>query len=160
GEVPDEETKAALYRVAEEQFADARITDHTRITAAHSKNWAKASEAGLRMLARLRSGEVRIDGQSREVTGQAADTAGAAVVRQQIRELPNAYTGSDTVEVRSDAMIRAEQEARRKAEADARRKAAEEEAAHRKAEEERLRAAEEARSAAEDARRAAEEERR
>lgn len=159
GEVPDEATKAALHRVAEEQFAGARIVDRTSITAAYSRKWVKVSEAGLRILARLRSGEVRLDGQSLAVTGQAADTAVATFVKQQLRELPNGYTGSDAVEVRSDAMIWAEQVAKRKAEAEARRKAEEEEA-RRKAEEDRLRAAEEARRAEEEARRLQEEERR
>lgn len=138
GEVPDEATKSDLALVAAKLFPNSRLVDRTEIKAGSSKKWPKVTETGLRMLARLRSGEVRLSGLELSVSGQAPDTAVATVVRQQLRDLPKGYKGGDTVEVRSDAMIWAEQEAKRKAEAEARRKQ-EEETARRKAEEEAAR---------------------
>ncbi|MCL4767650.1 MAG: OmpA family protein [Hyphomicrobiaceae bacterium] len=171
GEVPDEATKSNLALAAAKLFPNARLVDRMEVTAAYSKKWPKVTETGLKLLARLRTGEVRLAGLELVVSGQAPDTAVATVVRQQLRDLPKGYKGRDVVEVRSDAMIWAEQEAKRKAEAEARRKVEEEarrrrdEEARQKADEEQLRqaaAAEAARQAeaearaAEEARRAAE----
>ncbi len=156
GEVPDEATKLELHQAAAKLFPEATLVDRMEVKAARSEKWAKVSDAGLKLLARLRSGEVRIHGQELAVVGQAPDAAVVTLIRQQLRDLPSGYKGIDTVEVRSDAMIWAEQEARRKAEAEARK--AEEEA--RQAEEARLRAEEEARKAEVEARLRMEEERR
>ncbi len=144
GQVPDEATKVELSRMAGELFPGVQLIDGTQIAATHSKKWVKVGGTALAILSRLRSGEARLEGQNLIVTGQAPDTAVAAFVEQQLRSLPKGYMGTDTVEVRSDAMIWAEQEAQRKAEA---------EAARRAAEEERLRAEEEARRAEEEAQR-------
>lgn len=151
GEVPDESTRSHLALAATRLFPDARLVDRMEVKGASSKKWPKVTETGLKLLARLRSGEVRLAGLELTVSGQAPDTAVATVVRQQLRELPKGYKGRDVVEVRSDAMIWAEQEARRKAEAEARRKVEEE--ARRKAEEEDAR-----RKAEDEARRRQEEE--
>lgn len=175
GEVPDEKTKEELQQAAAKLFAEAHIVSRMEIKAARSEKWAKVSDTGLRLLARLRGGEVRILGNELSIVGQAPDAAVVTLIQQQLKDLPSGYRGIDSIEVRSDAMIWAEQEAKRKAEAEARRRAeedaklkAEEEA--RKAEEERLaaeaerlrqeeklrKAEEQARAAAEEAAEAAE----
>jgi len=143
GDVPDEKTKEELQQAAAKLFPEAHIVSRMEIKAARSEKWAKVSDTGLRLLARLRGGEVRILGNELSIVGQAPDAAVVTLIQQQLKDLPSGYRGIDSIEVRSDAMIWAEQEAKRKAEAEARRKAeedaklkAEEEA--RKAEEERL----------------------
>jgi len=126
GEVPTEAAKATLAAAAAKLFPNTQIVDRMEVKAGHPDKWVKVSETGLKLLARLRTGEIRLDGQDLTVTGQAPDTAVATLVRQQVRDLPKGYKGSDTIEIRSDAMIWAEQEAKRKAEAEERRKAEEE----------------------------------
>lgn len=143
GEVPDEATKSELALSAAKLFPDARLVDRMEVKPAYSKKWPKVTGTGLKLLSRLRSGEARLSGLDLTVTGQAPDTAVATLVRQQLRDLPKGYKGSDTVEVRSDAMIWAEQEAKRKAEAEARRKTVEDEARRRAEAETARRAAEE-----------------
>src|SRR5690606_21442871 len=143
GDVPDEKTKEEIQQAAAKLLPEAHIVSRMEIKAARSEKWAKVSDTGLRLLARLRGGEVRILGNELSIVGQAPDAAVVTLIQQQLKDLPSGYRGIDSIEVRSDAMIWAEQEAKRKAEAEARRKAeedaklkAEEEA--RKAEEERL----------------------
>lgn len=152
GEVPDETTKSDLALSAAKLFPNARLVDRMEVKPAYSKKWPKVTDTGLKLLAKLRSGEIRLAGSELTITGQAPDTAVAMLVRQQLRDLPKGYKGSEVVEVRSDAMIWAEQEAKRKAEAELRRKT-EEEAARQKAEEEAAR-----RAAEEEARRKRDEE--
>ncbi len=146
GDVPDEKTKEELQQAAAKLFPEAHIISRMEVKAARSEKWAKVSDTGLKLLAQLRAGEVRILGKELSIVGQAPDAAIVTLIRQQLKDLPSGYRGIDTVEVRSDAMIWAEQEAKRKAEAEARRKA--EDDAKLKAEEAR-KAEEEARFAAE-----------
>jgi len=113
GQVPDEATKAELFRIAGELFPETRLIDGTQTAAASSKKWAKAGETALTILSRLRSGEARLEGQNLTVTGQAPDAEVVAFVKEQLRDLPEGYTGTDTIEVRSEEDLRAEEEARR-----------------------------------------------
>lgn len=133
GEVPDEASKDALATLAAQAFSGVQVEDRSEVKTGRSGKWLKVAETGLKLLSRLRSGEIQLDGQSLTVSGQAPDTAVAALIRQQLRDLPKGYAGAETIEIRSDAMIWAEEEAKRQAEAEARRQAEE---AQRKAEEE------------------------
>ncbi len=137
GEVMDAATKAELIQAATKLFPTAKVVDQMEVKQATSKKWPKVTDTGLKLLARLRTGEARLNGVELTVSGQAPDTAVANLVRQHLKDLPKGYKGGDAIEIRSDAMIWAEQEAKRKAEADARRKAEEEEARRQAAEEER-----------------------
>jgi OOP family OmpA-OmpF porin len=124
GEVPDAATKDALARAAARLFPAANVVDHMKISPAQFSKWPEVADAGLNMLAQLRSGEVRLVGRQLMVVGEAADASIAAALRSHLgRELPEGYTGHDMIEVRSDAPIGAHQEAPRKAEADALRNA-------------------------------------
>lgn len=176
GDVLDARTRAALVQAATRYFPNAQIQDRMTIRNVDSSKWPVAAELGLKLIAMLRSGEVVLAKQDLLVRGVAKDTAVQTGVRDQLaRGMPKGYAGRDDIAVRSDAMIWAEQEAKRKAaEDEAHRKAAEDEArlkaagdeARRKAaeEEERRKAAEDGarRKAAEDEarRKAAEEEER
>ncbi len=118
GEVPDEATKTALATLATRLFPDRRLDDRTTLRTGNSRKWAKAAEAGLGSLARLRSGEVRLSGQRLAVTGEAAEESAVAALRQDLIGLPPGYAARDAIEVRTEAMIKAEQEAARRAEAE------------------------------------------
>lgn len=179
GEVPNSTVKAALAEQARRIFPKAEITDESRVKPGRSQKWPKVAALLLEMLARLRQGEAGINGTQVSLVGQAPDTAvSTAVLNRFKRGLVTGYTGEPKLEIKSDAMIWAEQEAKRKAEAqrqaervrqeqlketaekaaeDARKKAEADQ--QRMIEERKRREAEEARKQAEVARRAAEEER-
>ena len=140
GEVIDARTRAALVQAATRYFPNAQIQDRMTIKNAVSAKWPVAAELGLKLIAMLREGEAVLSNQDLLIRGVARDTAVQTGVRDQLaRGVPKGYAGRDDLQVRSDAMIWAEQEARRKAEEKAaREKAAAEAAAKQKAEEEAL----------------------
>ncbi|MGD9785959.1 MAG: OmpA family protein [Hyphomicrobiaceae bacterium] len=143
GDVIDARTRAALVQSAGRLFPKANVIDRMSLVTAPSSKWPVASELGLKLLAALRRGEAVLNRQELLIRGEAKDAAVLTGVREQLqRQVPKGYTGREVIEVRSDAMIWAEQEAKRKAEDDARRRAEQEEA-RRKAEEEARRKAEE-----------------
>lgn len=164
GTVPGDQAKADLAAAAAQAFPGVPVDDRTTAAPGASQKWSRTAEAGLKALAKLRSGEAVIDQQTLTVSGEAADAAKAQAVKDLVgRGLPRGYTGREQVALRSDAMIWAEQEAKRKAEEDAKRRAEDE--AKRKAQDEanrqRAEAEAQARKAADDdARKAAEEARR
>lgn len=120
GDVPDARTRAALVQAATRFFPDSQIQDRMTIKNVSSAKWATAAELGLKLIAILRRGEAVISGQNLLIRGEAKDTAVQTGVRDQLsRGIPKGYTARDAVEVRSDAMIWAEQEAKRKAAEDA-----------------------------------------
>ncbi len=163
GEVPDRETLTVLLDAATKQLPKAKIENRMRIASGYGTKWGKVAATGVKLLSLLRSGEASLSGQELVINGVARDTATATAIKDQLsHNLPKGYAGRDVIEVKSDAMIWAEDEAKRKAKAEltARRKAQEE--ARRKAIEEanRRQAQERAavREAEEEARRKAEEE--
>lgn len=124
GHVPNAEVKAELAKTAAALFPGVAIVDRTTVQAADARKWPKVADAGLKALARLRVGEASIVEQTLTVSGEAADAARAAAVKDVLaRTLPRGYAGRETVALRSEAMIWAEQEAKRKADEEAKRKA-------------------------------------
>jgi outer membrane protein OmpA-like peptidoglycan-associated protein len=118
GEVPDQETHAELVTTAGKAFSGARLTDNAKIVGVRPGKWPKAAGLGLRLLAKLRRGTAAISGAELTIVGEARDAAIAQSVKDQLgREIAKGYRGVDNIEVRSDAMIWAEQEAQRRAEA-------------------------------------------
>jgi OmpA-OmpF porin, OOP family len=179
GEVPDRETFTLLLDAATKQFPKAKIDNRMTVASGYGAKWRKVAATGIKLLSLLRRGDASLSGQELVISGVAGDTATATAIKDQLaHNLAKSYVGRDLVEVKSDAMIWAEDEAkrkaqgelaaRRKAQEEARRKAieeagrrkAQEEAATRKAEEEARRKAEEEarRKADEEARRKADEE--
>ena len=138
GDVLDARTRAALVQAATRYFPEAQIQDRMTIKNVASTKWPVAAELGLKLIAILRQGEAVLSGQEMLIRGEAKDTAVQTGVRDQLsRGMPKGYTGRDAVEVRSDAMIWSEQEARRKAQEEAAKaKAATEQEAHLKQEQE------------------------
>jgi outer membrane protein OmpA-like peptidoglycan-associated protein len=98
---------------------------------------------------------VRLDGEVLAVDGVAPDTAVATQVKTAVtRNLPSGYRGQADLEIKSDAMIWSEQEARRKSAAAAAAKKAEEDKARAEEARRALALAEVQRRAAEEAARA------
>ena len=152
GEVIDARTRAALVQLAGRLFPKANVADRMTIASASSAKWPVASELGLKLIALLRKGEAELSGQQLTIRGEAKDQAVLTSIRDQLsRATPKGYTSREAIDVRSDAMIWAEQEAKRKAEEER----AKERAAAAAAEAEAAAAAEAARKAKEEAERAA-----
>lgn len=124
GQVTDSTAKTSLMEAARKLFPGLTITDHTRVAPARSSKWPRVAHTGLAMLARLRAGEVKLSRQVLQVSGIAPDTTVVTAITNQLRDgLARGYRGEENIVIRSDAMVWAEQEARRKAEADIRRAA-------------------------------------
>ena len=122
GQVTDSAAKTAIVEAARKLFPTMTVTDRTRVTPAKSRKWPLVAQTGLAMLARLREGEAVLARQVLRVSGTAPDAAVVTAIANQLRGgLAKGYRGEDNLDVRSDAMLWAEQEARKKAEADARR---------------------------------------
>lgn len=118
GDVPDTATRADLIASAGRLFAGAKITDRMTVANAKSRVWGSVAELGLKSLARLRRGEAVLSRQDLMVRGEAADAAVAATLKEQIgRDVAKGYSGRDAIEVRTDAAMWAEAEAKKKAEA-------------------------------------------
>ncbi len=152
GEVIDSSVQAELVAAAKRLFPDREIVDNLRVNPGRSTTWPKVVAAGLEQLARLRSGVVRLDGEVLAVDGVAPDTAVATQVKTAVTsKLPSGYRGQADLEIKSDAMIWSEQEARRKSAAAAAAKKAEEDKARAEAARRALALAEVQRRAAEEA---------
>ncbi len=118
GDIPDEQTRRDLLQSVAKYFSTSRAVDRMTIANAKSRKWGQVADLGLRSLARLRRGEVVLSRQELVVRGEAGDTAVAASVKEQIgRDVAKGYTARDIIDIRSDAMIWAEAEAKKKAEA-------------------------------------------
>ena len=116
GDVPDAETRAALVSEATRLFPDARIVDRMSVVLGNSTKWRAVALSGLGLLSKLRSGEAVVSGQELLLRGEAKDTAVAAALKDRLKHgIEKGYAGRDLIEVRSDAMIWAELEAKRKA---------------------------------------------
>ena len=130
GDVIDARTRAALVQAATRYFPNAQIQDRMRIVANRSVKWPVAAELGLKMLSLLRQGEAVLSHLELLVRGEAKDAAVQTTVREQItRGIPKGYAARDLIDVRSDSMIWAEQEAKRKAAEQAAKEKADAEAA-------------------------------
>lgn len=144
GQVPSAETRDALAQSAGRLFPGAKITDRMTVAGGASQKWQSTSLLGLKLLSSLRKGEAVISKSELTVGGEAKDAAVQTTARDQLAHaLAAPYKGREAIEVRSDAMIWSEKEARRKAEEQAARERAEAEARRKaeidsKADEERL----------------------
>jgi outer membrane protein OmpA-like peptidoglycan-associated protein len=116
GEIPDEKTEALLVAAVGENFSGARLVNRMTVASGRSEKWQKVAVTALHLLAKLRRGEAVLDGQVLTLSGEASDTSVAAAVKDQLSHtLAKGYTGQQTIEVRSEAMIWAAKEAKRRA---------------------------------------------
>jgi len=151
GQVPGAAVRDQLMSAAARLFDGRNVVDRMQIVDAASEKWTRTALAGLTQLARLRLGRAEIAEQTLRLEGEARDVAAQAAIRDALgRDVPEGYTARDVVVVRSDAVIAAEELARRTAEESAKKRAAAEAENKRRSEDEaRQRAADEARRAAE-----------
>lgn len=118
GSVIDSDVKATLLADAKRLFPKHKIVDNMRIAPGRSTKWTKVVRMGMVQLAKLRSGLVRLDGLVLTLNGVAPDTAVSTQVKSRIeRGIAAGYNGQAFIEVKSDAMIWSEQEAKRKSQA-------------------------------------------
>lgn len=125
GDVPDEATKAGLLQSAQTLFAGIRVVDEMRVAGGSGGRWRRVAEDALKILARLRIGEARVEGDQLAISGEARDGTAQAEIRELLSHLPKGYGGREAIEVRADAAA-VEAEARKQVEAQLRRKAEEE----------------------------------
>lgn len=150
GEIPNSDARTALVERAQQLFPNAKIDDRMRVAPSPSTRWDEVTKTSLQLVSRLRTGTAQLDGTVLQISGEARDTAAATAIRQRLQSgLPSGFTGTDVIQVKSDAMIWAEQEAKRRAEETRRRQEQAAEAQKRAAEEEARQKAEAARRAAE-----------
>lgn len=117
GEVPDAATRDLLSQSAGRLFPNAKISDRMKIASVSARKWPGISQLGLKLLATLRRGEAVIARNELAITGEAKDAAVQSAVKEQLaRSVGAPYVGREAIEVRSDAMIWSENEAKRKAE--------------------------------------------
>lgn len=118
GEVIHSDVKASLLAEAKKLFPEFEVVNNMRVTPGRSSKWEKVVALALNELAKLRSGVVRLEGLVLTLDGVAPDTAVSTQVKARIkRGIPAGYSGQAAIEVKSDAMIWSEQEAKRKSEA-------------------------------------------
>ncbi len=161
GEVPGAAVRDEIMTLATRLFPKRNVVDRMVIVGEPSERWQRTALFAITQLARLRLGRATIIDQAMTLEGQARDVVAQEAIRDAVRRaLPDGYEGKETVEVRSDAMIAAEQASLRKAEDEARQRS-DAEAKRRTADEtrqredaERSRAAQEQQRQADDLRKA------
>lgn len=129
GQVPGLAVRDELLADAQRLFPGRGVVDRMVVVGEPSERWKRTAAVALTQLARLRLGRARISSQSLSIEGEARDVVVHAAVRDAIaRNLPEGYAGEETVVVRSDAMIAAEQASKRRTEEEFKRLEAESEA--------------------------------
>jgi len=152
GRVPGGAVRDRLMSTAARIFDGRSVVDRMEIVDAASEKWVRAAVAGLTQLARLRAGRAEIVDQMLRIEGEARDVAAQVAIRDALgREIPEGYTVREVIAVRSDAVIAAEELARRTAAESAKKRAAAEAEAQRRADEQGRRGAEEEAKRAADA---------
>jgi outer membrane protein OmpA-like peptidoglycan-associated protein len=152
GQVPGQAARDELLATVVRLFKGRNVVDRLEVVNVSSDKWMRTATLALTQLARLRLGRAQIINQDMSVDGEARDVVAHAAIRDALgRGMPEGYTAQESIAVRSDAMIAAEQTSARKSEEDARKQAkAEEDAKAVAAAEVRRHAEEEARRRADD----------
>ncbi len=117
GEVPDGDTREQLVRAAQQAFPEGKVIDQMTVVPGYAGKWQRVSLMGVGLLKRLRKGAAVVAGNELLIRGESSDSAIAGAIRDQLENnLARGYVGRAEIEVRSDAMIWAELEAKRRAE--------------------------------------------
>ena len=107
GYVPDQNTKDAVYRLAEELFPATDISGELEIARgapADAEIWKDAAETSLRALYYLRNGVVAVDGARFFLTGEAENDVRASAARMLISALPGGLTGEAHITATQNAL--------------------------------------------------------
>ncbi len=114
GEVPDSGVQNNLTELASQLFPDTKLSVDLRVNPNRTKKWPQVAEIALKALAKLRRGEARIVAQTLTLAGEAKDTAVETAIGQQIKSgIPKGYKARSNIQVKSAAMLWAEQQAAR-----------------------------------------------
>jgi len=115
GSVINSKAKAAILKRAASLFPQRTVVDEMRIKPGRSDKWLKVVMLGLEQLALLRTGTLTLDGLKLHLEGVAPDMAVSTQAKSRLeRSIVSGYSGSTAINVKSDAMLWSEQEARRK----------------------------------------------
>jgi OmpA-OmpF porin, OOP family len=100
GDVPSAAVRSQLLQAAARHFRGVSVVDRMRVVETRTRKWPRVADTGLKMLADLRRGEVRLNRQEFVIIGEAADQQIAGSVRERVaRDLQKGYTGRDQVTV-------------------------------------------------------------
>lgn len=99
GDVTSATAKRSLVDQAGRLLPNARVVDQMRVVEHGSHKWPQVADAGLRMLADLKSGEATLSRQQLTVSGEAADQSVVVGVRERLGRIARGYSGSEQVRV-------------------------------------------------------------
>lgn len=99
GDVTSATAKRALVEQAGRLIPNARVVDQMRVVEHGSRKWPQVADAGLRILADLKSGEARLSRQQLTVTGEAADQSIVVGAREKLGRIARGYDGRDEIKV-------------------------------------------------------------
>lgn len=99
GDVTSATAKRALAEQAARLAPNARVVDQMRVVDHGSRKWPQVADAGLRILADLKSGEARLSRQRLTVSGEAADQSIVVGARERLGRLARGYDGKEEIKV-------------------------------------------------------------
>ena len=104
GNVPDQETRDAIYNVAESLFPGADISGSLDLAdgaPVSSESWLNAVTSSLRALSHLRSGVAQASDVNFAITGEAEDDTRADAARMLLDHLPEGLNGGAAITIRA-----------------------------------------------------------
>lgn len=99
GDVTSPAAKRALVEQAGRLMPNARVVDQMKVVDHGSRRWPQVADAGLRILADLKSGEARLSRQQLTVVGEAADQSIVVSAREKLGRLARGYDGREEIKV-------------------------------------------------------------
>jgi outer membrane protein OmpA-like peptidoglycan-associated protein/osmotically-inducible protein OsmY len=100
GDVPGPAIKVEMVQAARSYFLGASVIDRMRVVDSRSRKWPRVADAGMKMLAELKSGEVRLARDQLIIVGEAADQGIVGRIRDRLgRELQTGYAGREQISV-------------------------------------------------------------
>ncbi len=103
GNVPNQETRDSIFRLAENLFPDSEISGVLEIAEGApvtAESWLNAAAASLRALSHLRKGVAQAHDDDFFVSGEAEDETRAAAARTLLTDLPDGLNGAVEIAIR------------------------------------------------------------
>jgi OmpA-OmpF porin, OOP family len=102
GEAPDDASRIRLVEIAQQIFAGSNVTDNMKVVGASGEPWSSAAHLGLEEMARLRNGQVAINGKEFVIRGAAESDQIAGDIRSVLStDLPPGFKSRDEITVMS-----------------------------------------------------------
>jgi outer membrane protein OmpA-like peptidoglycan-associated protein len=102
GEAPDEPSKQQLADMAQDLYAGSSVTDTTKVVGASAEPWMSITRLGIGQLAKLKRGEVALQGKEVSIKGAVDSEDAANQVRRALKDgVPGGYTVKDALTVMS-----------------------------------------------------------